>query len=547
MSESPTRAAIYARVSSDEQVTNTSLDLQVQQCTDAIKWREWTLALPAFREEGVSGTLRSRPEFDRLLKAARSGEIDVVVVARLDRLARLHRVYVDLSDQLKDLGVQLLALDSDYDTGTPQGEAMRSVQVTFAQLDRDTLVQKMALGARHKVRSEQSWTTSRTPFGYQHTSVVIDNSGKRKILDGRLIHDLGQVEIIRLAYTMLVEEAATTGEVAQRLNALGMAAPMGGPWTHGNLRRKMSSRGLLGHFLWGDPNHGGTGKYGDAIEVNAEPILTQDEFDALQVALKRKSYGTKSASRVYPLSGRLLCVCGEPFGGTYRRDRGLRQYACRGTKWRNGVGPCRARRINADWVEGVVWKHITSYLGDKERLRTAADEYLALAPNVRDDLDQEVARLDDKAARLRRALVRAQHDDLLSDVPGMADELIASLKAEIHDLAQVQGQMQLRLVDRDLSLAVVRDIESLADLATERLEAMNSSQRAAVIDLMDIRVQVLDPISEGPRRGGKNGGIGPVEPNLAISGFFPTASELQVGASGNPDDHRLPLGGSHPR
>ncbi len=223
------------------------------------------MALPPFREEGVSGTLLSRPEFDRLLQAARSQEFDVVVVTRLDRLARLHSVYLELADQLERLGIQLLVLDSDYDTHTPQGRAMRTVQVAFAQLDRDTIVQKMAFGARHKALTEQSWPTSRTPFGYQHAQVVTDEQGKRKVLDGRLVHDPNEVKIIRLAYTMLVEEAATTGEVCQHLNALGITAPMGGAWSHGNLRRKMSSQGLLGRFLWGDPTHGGTGKYGDPI------------------------------------------------------------------------------------------------------------------------------------------------------------------------------------------------------------------------------------------------------------------------------------------
>jgi DNA invertase Pin-like site-specific DNA recombinase len=84
MAAMATRAATYVPVSTEEQVDGTSLGVQRESCRRVVEQRGWEL-VGAFSDEGVSGALGSRPGLDQLVEACRRHEIDVVVVARLDR------------------------------------------------------------------------------------------------------------------------------------------------------------------------------------------------------------------------------------------------------------------------------------------------------------------------------------------------------------------------------------------------------------------------------------------------------------------------------
>src|SRR3954452_10469198 len=97
-----TRAATYVRVSTEEQVDGTSLNVQQESCQRIIEQHGWGL-VGAFGDEGVSGALGSRPGLDELLKCARRGEVALVVVPRLDRLGRSLRHLSATLGELDDL------------------------------------------------------------------------------------------------------------------------------------------------------------------------------------------------------------------------------------------------------------------------------------------------------------------------------------------------------------------------------------------------------------------------------------------------------------
>ena len=207
----PERAAIYARVSSEEQVSNTSLDDQRRRCRQEAERRGWTV-VTEYVEEGVTGTKASRPQFDRMRRDAAAGCFDVVVATKVDRLVRRSWILGQLMDELDPAGVSLVVLEANIDTTTPAGKAMREVMATFAQLDRDQTVEKMARGAHNSALTRNGWPTSRTPFGYRHM-----DPGR----DSRLTIDPLEQRIALKAITLLVDEGVTTGQVAQQLRASG--------------------------------------------------------------------------------------------------------------------------------------------------------------------------------------------------------------------------------------------------------------------------------------------------------------------------------------
>ena len=87
MAEPAERAAIYARVSTDEQVDGTSLGTQLSRSRAYAAAHGWEIA-GEYVDEGVSGARATRPALDRMMAEARRGRFGVVVVAKLDRFGR---------------------------------------------------------------------------------------------------------------------------------------------------------------------------------------------------------------------------------------------------------------------------------------------------------------------------------------------------------------------------------------------------------------------------------------------------------------------------
>ncbi len=139
------KAAIYTRVSTEEQVNEGySIDEQERRCRSFIEGEEdWTL-VEVFKEEGVSGKLRSRPALDQLL--ARADEFDVVVVHSLDRLGRSTKNLLELYDRFEADHVALVFLRERLDTTTPVGRLLRTVLSAIAEFERDLIVERTRLG-----------------------------------------------------------------------------------------------------------------------------------------------------------------------------------------------------------------------------------------------------------------------------------------------------------------------------------------------------------------------------------------------------------------
>src|ERR1039458_157353 len=121
------RAAGYARVSTDDQVRDgTSLATQRERGIAYIALNKWSL-VEEFVDEGVSGAKASRPALDRLMNACRSGEVDVVVVTKLDRFGRSTRHLTSTLGELDELKIAFISLAEAFDSTSPSGRLQRNM------------------------------------------------------------------------------------------------------------------------------------------------------------------------------------------------------------------------------------------------------------------------------------------------------------------------------------------------------------------------------------------------------------------------------------
>lgn len=132
----------YARVSTEDQATDAQTDELRRAGCKAI-----------FQEHG-SGASRARPELARLIKEIRTG--DVLVVARLDRLARSVSHLLEVIELLEEKGAHFRSLRDPIDTSTPQGMFSLQVLGAVAQLERALISERTKAGvAAAKARGKQ--------------------------------------------------------------------------------------------------------------------------------------------------------------------------------------------------------------------------------------------------------------------------------------------------------------------------------------------------------------------------------------------------------
>ena len=126
------KIAIYCRISTSGQ----SIPQQVDSCNKYCDIKGWSY-VEVFEE--VKSSTKERPVLRDLLKRAKEGEFDIILVFRLDRAWRSSRQFIMDFDSLQARGVQVISVMEGLDPTTPIGKAMMTILVALAELERTNI------------------------------------------------------------------------------------------------------------------------------------------------------------------------------------------------------------------------------------------------------------------------------------------------------------------------------------------------------------------------------------------------------------------------
>ncbi len=133
----------YVRVSTGEQVASgAGMEAQRQAIENACRDRGFDL-LEIIEDGGFSGKSLKRPGIQRALKRLDAGEADILMASKLDRFSRSTLDFAGLLKRAEHERWTIIALDNGVDMTTPQGEAMGTMSMTFAQLERRLIQQRV--------------------------------------------------------------------------------------------------------------------------------------------------------------------------------------------------------------------------------------------------------------------------------------------------------------------------------------------------------------------------------------------------------------------
>jgi len=469
------KAGIYCRVSTEDQAEAKTIENQVEFAHRYCELHSIEIA-DQYLDEGISGitALEDRPEGMRLIKDAKAKKFDLVLVYRLDRLARDTRHLLNIYHALEGYGVAIRSMTEQFDSSSPTGKFIMTTLGAIAALERETLQERVSLG-RDRVARQGKWLGGNITYGYK------SNAGKLEI-------DEKEARVVRQVFDLYAEGKMKTVEIADYLNATNVPTAFcskkphrktKGEWTASSISRMLNNEMYIGIHRFNEAS-----KTGREIILRKVPALIDQEiWDKVQKLLRKNFYmATRKAKRRYLLRGIIKCgLCGANYCG--QGHNGVRSYyrCFNSTTFRRGEVPkCRAKMVRAEELENIVWEDIKRFVKNPGEILPLLEEKLKTELQRNKPVEEELSQVERQIAEKQSerekviSLFRRGHigeEETINELTTLAKE-IESLTHRREMLFEQQGntqELKNKLIDSQIILEKLQaSVEGEVDFEIKR-------------------------------------------------------------------------------
>lgn len=458
---------IYTRVSSDEQITNFSLQTQEDFCKREAERRNLK-TLKTFKEEGVSAKTLNRPELISLFDFARKNKnnINFVLIYRFDRLSRQTSDFLACRKTFADMGIKIISATEPVGDSVTD-EFFETLLAALAQLDNAIRAERAKNGL--KARFLSGLPTGRPPLGYINSKV----NDKQVIIPDPL-----SFKKMQQCWELMATGTKTLRSIAGYMNDNGLYLNLSNKKF--SIRSQTASRLFRNKFYMGVVT---SNIYPEEIQGKHTPMISEAMFYQVQAILdgRKTNLNIKRIRQdeTFSLRGSIYCECGSKLTGAW----------CKG----------RNKKYPLLWCPDP--KHKTRSVS-VDKLETQLVEYLRKITPTPETKELFLAKLKEKyykrlkGLKSRIANSQKEIEELKATRTLLAEK---NLKGTYSD--DVYKEMDQKLKDQLLGANIVKnedlidryDIEAIISFASELLSDLG---KAFMLGGQEQRILLLGSIFE---------------------------------------------------
>ena len=461
---------IYARYSSHAQ-RDVSIEQQIRACQRFAE-RHGIRVVKVYEDRALTGTNDKRPGFQQMIRDAKRGGWNYVIVYTLDRFARDRYDSAVYKRQLKNCDVKVLSAMENI-SDDPTGILMESLLEGLAEYYSKELSRKVQRG--HEDNARKCLVNGALPLGYV------------KGPDGRYRISEPEAAIVREIFGR-VKDREKLSEIIADLNARGVTTKTGKRWNRSSFNSLLSNERYTGVYIYRDIRTPG----------GIPAIVSQDLFDAVQCILhikpnaRRDPTGRTPQKRrrdggVYLLTGKLFCGhCKSPMigvSGTSHTTTPHFYYTCKGR--RADHASCAKKNVRRDDVEQFVATALRDAMLTDDAIQALADA--AIDYQARTSENHELASLRNQLADVNRSLTNLMNAIEAGIFSATTQSRLTELEASKRDLTRL-----ISAAEQDAEEALTReDIIATLELF-QHGDVTDKDYQESLIDTFLVAAYVYD-------------------------------------------------------
>jgi site-specific DNA recombinase len=500
-------AAIYARVSSTRQRQEQTI--QSQTAALLVHAEQQGLDVPpewVFEDEGYSGATLVRPALERLRDLVCQVPVEVVLCHAPDRLARRYAYQALLIEELARAGTEVRFLNGPIGD-RPEDALLVQFQGMIAEYEKAQIIERTRRGKAHRARAGVVNVLSGAPYGYRYVRKSDHAEARYEVCEP-------EASVVRELFGRYVKEHASIADLARWLTEQQI------PTRTGKARWDRST-------VWGmlrNPAYAGRAAFAktmrteqqarltrparlagrsisrnplildrpaeDWVQIAVPAIVSEETF---QLAARRLADNQRFAARNTKvpslLQGLAACqACGYAYYRTSTRTatRRLYYYRCLGSDdYRYPGGRrCANLPVRADYLDQVIWDHVTALLADPALIRAELDRRLGelQAANPTTATKARLQREQTRTATAISRLVEAYQEQLLS----LAElrERMPALRVKEQTLRAQLDALEAELVDQETYLKLAETLEGFLARLRGKTDTASVPERQRVLRLL---------------------------------------------------------------
>ena len=197
-------AAIYSRKSKLTE-TGDSIENQIELCKKyALTHLNTNIEFLIYEDEGFSGGNSNRPQFQQLLKDAKDKKFKALICYRLDRISRNVADFSSTLELLQENDIDFISIKEQFDTSTPMGRAMVYISSVFAQLERETIAERIRDNMYHLAKTGR-YLGGQVPLGFTTERIKYFDEEMNEKYMSKLIRNEEELKLVKLLYSLYLE------------------------------------------------------------------------------------------------------------------------------------------------------------------------------------------------------------------------------------------------------------------------------------------------------------------------------------------------------